>query len=136
MEERAVTTTNRTNAHSPTANVLTSIAAVSRSTLLPNVVLVAQSPLHLINFCKYLSNHPDQVWCSKLLKGIEHGMNIGFEGERTVIVLDNWTSALDHPEIIMEYLANEVAAGHKAELFTQLPFSDFVWSPMHVVTKK
>ena len=89
MEERALTTTNRTNAHSPTANMLTSVAAVSSSTLLPNVVLVAQSPLHLNNFHKYLSNHPDQVWCSKLLKGIEHGMNIGFDGERISIILDN-----------------------------------------------
>ena len=89
MEERAVTTTNGTNAHFPAANVLMSVAAVSRSTLLPNVVLVAQSPLHLNNFHKYLSNHPEQVWCSKLLKGIEHGMNIGFEAERTSIISDN-----------------------------------------------
>ena len=63
-------------------------------------------------------------------------MNIGFEGERTSIVSDNWKSALDHPEVITEYLANEVAAGHKTVLFTQLPFSDFVGSPMGVVTKK
>ena len=81
---------------SPAANMLTSVAAVSRSTLLPNVVPVVQSPLHLNNLHKYLSNHPDQVWCSKLLKDINHGMNIGFVGKRTSIVSDNWKSALDH----------------------------------------
>ena len=128
MEERAVTTTNRTDAHSPTANVLTSVAVVSRRTLLPDVVLVVQSPLHLNNFCKYLSNHPDQAWCSKLLKGTKHGVNIGFEGLRTSIVSDNWKSALDHPEVIKEYLANEVAVGHKAGLFTKPPFSDVDFS--------
>ena len=107
---------------SPTANMLTSVSAVSRSTLLPNVVLVAQSPLHLNNFCKYLSNHPDQAWCSKLLKSIEHGMNIGFEGERTSIISDNWKSALDHPEVITEYLDIKVAVGHKAGPFPNHPF--------------
>ena len=99
-----------------------SATTVSRSTLLHNVVLVAQSPLDLNNFCKYLANHPDQVWCSKLLKGIEQGMDIGFEGEKTSIISDNWKLALEHPDVITVYLANEVAAGHKAGLFTQPPF--------------
>ena len=36
----------------------------------------------------------------------------------------------------MEYLANEVAAGCKAGLFTQQPFSDFVGLLMGVVAKK
>ena len=136
MEEKVVKTTNRTDANSPTANVLTSLTAVSRSTLLPNVVLVAQSPLHLNNFCKYLSHHPDQVWCSKLLKGIKCGMNVGFKGERTSMVWDNWKSALYHPELITEYLATKVAAGHKAGLFTQPCLSDFVRLLMGVVAKK
>ena len=35
----------------------------------------------------------------------------------------------------MEYLANEVAAGCKAGLFTQPPFSAFVRLPMGIVTK-
>ena len=66
-----------------------SATTVTRSTLLPNIVLAAQSPLHLNNFHKYLANHPDQVWCGKLLKGIEQGVDIGFEGERNSIILDN-----------------------------------------------
>ena len=136
MGEKAAITSNWTDAYSPIANEHTSVATVSRSTLLPNVVLVTQSPLHLNNFCKYLANHPDQAWCSKLLHGIECGVNIGFEGERMSIVLGNWKSALDHPEVIMEYLANKVAAGCKAGPFTQPPFSDFVRLLMGIVTKK
>ena len=136
MEEKAVTTISRTDVHPPIANGSTSAATVSRNTLLPNVVLVAQSPLHLNNFCKYLPNHPDQAWCSKLLKGIEQGMDIGFEGKRTSIILDNWKSTVEHPEVIVEYLANEVAAGHKARPFTQPPFLDFIGSPTGIVTKK
>ena len=136
MEERAVTTISRTDVYSPIASRPTSATTASRSTLLPNVVLVAQSPLHLNNFCKYLANHPDQAWCSKLLKGIEQGMDIGFEGKRTSIVSDNWKSALEHPKVIMEYLANEVAAGHKAGLFTQPLSLDFIGSPMGIVAKK
>ena len=116
--------------------VSTSATTVKRSALLPNVVLVAQSPLHVNNFHKYIANHPDQVWCSKLLHGIEHGINIGFEGERMSMVLGNWKLALDHPEVIKEYLANEVAAGCKAVLFTQPPFPDFVRFLMGIVTKR
>ena len=52
------------------------------------------------------------------------------------MVLGNWKSALDHPEVITEYLANEVAAGHKAWLFAQPPFLDFVRSLMGIVAKK
>ena len=36
----------------------------------------------------------------------------------------------------MEYVANKVAAGCKAGLFTQPPFPDFVRLPMGIVTKK
>ena len=136
MGERAVITSNWTDAHYPIANEHMSVTTVSRSMLLPNVVLVAQSPLHHNRFCKYLANHPDQAWCTKLLQGIEHEIDIGFKGKRRSMVSDNWKLALDHPGVIMEYLANEVAAGHKAGLFTQPPFSDFVGLPMGVVTKK
>ena len=136
MEEKAVTTISRTGVHSPVVNGPMSTTTVSRSTLLPDVVLMAQTPLHLNNFHKYLANHPDEVWCSRLLKGIEQGMDIGFEGKRTNIILDNWKSALEHPEVIAEYLANEVAAGCKPGPFTQSLFLDFVRSPMGIVAKK
>ena len=136
MGERALISFNWTDAYSPIANTHMSVTTVSRNTLLSNVVLVVQSPLHLNNFWKYLANHPDQAWCSKLLQGIEHGVNIGFEGKRTSMVSDNWKLALDHPEVIMEYLANEVVTGCKAGPFTQPSFSDFVGLPMGVVAKK
>ena len=135
IEEKAVTTISRTDVHSPIANGPTSATTVSRSTMLPDLVLVAQSPLHLNNFCKYLANHPDQAWCRKLLKGIEQSMDIGFEGKRTSIILDNWKSTLDYPEVIREYLANKVATGCKAGPFTHPPFIDFVRLLMGVVTK-
>ena len=89
MGEKGVITSNWTDACSPIANEHTSVATVSRSTLLPNIVLVAQSPLHLNNFHKDLADHPDQAWCSKLLHGIECGINIGFKAERMSIVLGN-----------------------------------------------
>ena len=52
------------------------------------------------------------------------------------MVSDNWKLALDHPEVITEYLANEVAARCKAGLFSQPPFPDFVGLPVGVVAKK
>ena len=122
--------------HIPSLQMSKCLSAVSRSTLLPDVVLVAQSPLHHNYFCKYLANHPDKAWCSDLPQGIECGINIGLEGEKMSMVSDNWKSALDHPEVITQYLANGVAAGHKAGPFIQPPFSDFVGLPMDTVTMK
>ena len=52
------------------------------------------------------------------------------------MVSDNWKLTLDHPEVITEYLANEVAEGCKAGLFTQPPFADFVRLLMGIVAKK
>ena len=71
-----------------------------------------------------------------MLKGIEQSVDISYEGERTSITLDNWKSTLEHPEVIMDYLANEIAAGCKAGPFTQPPFLDFIGSLMGIVTKK
>ena len=122
--------------HIPPLQRNTSVTTVSRSTLLPNVVLVAQSPLHLNCFCKYLANRPDQAWCTKLLQGIKCCIDIGFKGERTSMFSDNLEFALYHPGVITEYPANEVAAGCKAGPFTQPTFSDFVGLPMGVVAKK
>ena len=136
MGERAVITSNWIDAHSPIANEHMSVTTVSRNTLFPNVVLVVQSPLHLSNFHKYTTSHPDQAWCTKLLQGIECGVNIGFQGERMSMVSDNWKSALDHLEVNMSILPMRVAAGCKAGPFTQPPFPDFVRSLMGKVTKK
>ena len=121
MGERAVIIFNWTYAHFAIANEHMSVTTVSRSTLLPNVVLVAQSPLHLNNFHKYVANHPDLARCSKLLQSLGCGINIGFEGERMSMVLDNWKSALDHPEVIIEYLANEVQQDAKLGHSPSLP---------------
>ena len=136
MAERVAVNSSWTNAHSPLQMGTCLPQLQAEAPLLSNVVLVAQSPLHPNNFCKYLANHPEQVLCSKLLHGIEHGINIGFEGERKSMVLGNWKSGLDHPEVIKEYLANEVAAGCKAGQFTQPPFPDFVGLPMGIVAKQ
>ena len=87
--QRAGITSNWTNAHIPIANKHMSVTTVSRSTLLPNVVLVAWSPLHFNNFHKYLASHPDQAWCTKLFLGIKCSINIGFQGEKMGMVSDN-----------------------------------------------
>ena len=112
-----------------------SATTVSSSTLLPDVVLVAQSPLHLNNFCKYLANHPDQVWCNKWLYGIECGINIGFWGWEDKHGLGQLEVSFGSL-ILEEYLANEVAVGCKAGPFAQPPFPDFVGSLMGIVAKK
>ena len=78
MTERAVINSNWTNAHSLIANEHISVTTVGGSTLLPDVVLVA--------------NHPDQAWCTNLFHSIECSVEIGFEGERTSMVSDNCKS--------------------------------------------
>ena len=109
---------------------------LSRTTLLQNVILQAQSPLNLDSFQHYLACHPDRQWSESLLQGIHKGVDIGFQGERKTVWSGNWKSVVDNGSVVSNYLTAEVALGRKAGPFNQLPFSTYVGLPMGIVIKK
>ena len=112
-----------------------SAGIVSRSTLLQNVILQAQSPLNHDSFSRYLACHPYRQWSDSLLQGICEGVDIGHQGVRKTVRSGNWKSAIDNGSVVRDYLAAEVALGRKAGPFNQPLFTTYVGSPMGIVIK-
>ena len=134
--EKSALSTSWAPAASPTAEEPMCAGTVSRTTLLQNVILQAQSPLNLDSFQCYLNCHWDRQWSDSLLWGICKGVDIGFQGERKTVWSGNWKSAVDNGSVVSDYLATEVALGRKAGPFNQPPFSTYVGSLMGIVIKK
>lgn len=96
------------------------------------------SPLQLPVFRSELASHPDQAKVHYVLDGIQHGFSSGFVSSRVVLrsSVRNMKSADEHPEVIDEYLANEVAKGRVAGPFAAPPFPILQCSPFGVIPKK
>ena len=134
--EKSVLSISQAPAASPTAEGPTCAGTVSRTTLLWNVILQAQSSLNLDSFQHYLACHLNRQWSEGLLRGICKGVDIVFQGKRKTVWSGNWKSAIDNGSVVSDYLTAKVALWRKAGPFNQPPFSTYVRLPMGVVIKK
>ena len=96
------------------------------------------SPLQLAEFQRELAGHPDRAKVQYVLDGIAHGFSSGFDASRVALrsSLRNMRSATDHPVVIDEYLATEVAKGRVVGPFTTPPLPNLHCSPFGVIPKK
>ena len=70
------------------------------------------SPLVLQEWDKVLEKHPHQVYAKFLGRGLHQGFRVGFNRSQSLrSAKNNMKSAVDHPEVVSKYLAEEVAAG-------------------------
>lgn len=68
------------------------------------------SPLNVTEFARDLSGHPDREAISYVLNGLQHGFRLGFQPSRRFkSAKSNKLSARQHPAVIDDYLATEVA---------------------------
>ena len=83
-------------------------------------------------------NAPDLKKVRYVLEGIKFGFSTGFEPDRVYLktARSNMKSAVDHPDIIDAYIANEVALGRMAGPFVVPPYHNVQCSPFGVVPKK
>lgn len=105
----------------------------------PSLPLVqAVSPLRLVEFQQELAHHPDQARVRYVLDGIRNGFSSGFDPSRVVLCSAprNLKSAQEHPCIVDDYLAEEVAKGRVAGPFPAPPFAFLHCSPFGVIPKK
>ena len=72
-----------------------------------------------------LANHPDKAWVSRLLTGIDMGVDIDYKGPRGPQDSPNLSSAYQHSNIIQSELQKELDAGR-----VQGPFSA---RPIHAI---
>ena len=71
-----------------------------------------------------MSNHPDRPLAEYVIQGIRDGFRIGFNHvtQRTKRVGQNMQSAMEHPEVIQDYLLSECREGR---IVGPLPLRDF-----------
>ena len=96
------------------------------------------SPLHLLEFQQELAGHPDHARVRYVLDGIRLGFSTGFDPSLVTLRSSrrNMKSALDHPEVIDAYLANEISKNRMAGPFAAPPFPHLHCSPFGVIPKK
>ena len=97
----------------------------------------AASPLNLAEFSRELYDYPNPQK-QFVLDGIRDGFHVGFV-PATVTLRSrsrNLTSALDHPGVIDQYLATEVALHRVAGPFPSPPLPDLQVSPFGVIPKR
>lgn len=97
----------------------------------------AVSPLNVTEFTRELAGHPDQSAVTYVLSGLRDGFRLGFQSSRSLkSAKKNNSSATQHPTVIDEYLANEVALRRVAGPFPSPPFPNLHVSSFGVIPKK
>ena len=94
------------------------------------------TPLNVKVFRKELINHPNKSFVEFILTGIQEGFKIGFEGGNGAYHSNNMKSVALHPEVIRNYVEEEVEAGRVLGPFSVPPLDNFRCSPIGVVEKK
>jgi len=84
-------------------------------------------------------SHAHPALAAAIVRGITHGVDIGFEGARNVSRPSrNLRSALDGDRVeqmVADIILADVAAGKKAGPFDSPPFAHFSYSPIGAVMK-
>ena len=94
-------------------------------------------PLNASEFARELTAHPQPQQVSYVLNGLRNGFRLGFRPLRKLSsARKNKLSAFQHPKIIDDYLANEVAFHRVAGPFSHPPFPNLHVSSFGVIPKK
>ena len=95
------------------------------------------SPLNAAEFARALAGHPDQEAVTYVLNGLQFGFRLGFQPSRRLkSAKRNKLSATQHPCVIDDYLANEVARCRVAGPFEVPPLPNLHVSSFGVIPKR
>ena len=96
----------------PSLNTL-SCRVSHQASLLPSTLLDIITPLNLVSWATELSAYPDKQFKHYILSGIEYGFRVGYDYANHTLVARgrNMSSALEHPEVVDNYLAAEKSLG-------------------------
>ena len=80
---------------------------------LPEELCEIATPIVLQFWRLHLQRHPDRQFAELILSGLEAGFHIGFNpAAKLRPAKTNLISATQHPEIVSNYTADELASGH------------------------
>ena len=95
------------------------------------------SPLNVAEFAQALVGHPDLKAVSFVLTGLQYGFRLGFHPSLGLKpAKQNKLSAEQHPCVIDDYLANEVALRRVAGPFVAPPLPNLNVSSFGVIPKR
>ena len=96
------------------------------------------TPLVLSAWTKELQAHPDKRWANSVLDYISQGARVGFTAPTAFLrsASRNMLSALQQPQVIDEYLANECREGRVAGPFSSSPYPSLHINRFGVVPKR
>ena len=87
----------------------------------PSLACDVKTPLDVFAWSHYLCDYSTDPLVQLFIKGISEGFRIGFAYQRTNgrSARSNLRSALEHPQIVSEYLRKEVCEGRVAGPFSK-----------------
>ena len=96
------------------------------------------TPINVDRLHQLLQDHPDPVFVSYVINGLEHGFNIGYTASRKNIISPNLPSCSPqaHQEFISSTIHEACARGETAGPFDKQPFPVMHISGIGVVPKK
>ncbi len=106
---------------------------------LPQKLAKVVTPLKLCRWEEALRAHPDQAFAKYILRGIEGGFRIGFNDKCCHLKArpSNMPSAEEHPEVVDNYIREEVASERLVEMTgSEAERLGIHTSPFGVIPKK
>ena len=97
-----------------------------------------QGPVTPINYrtLQILLEGYDRDKADMLKRGFRYGFKLGYNGQRNFHTSPNLQSASQHPNIVEQKLAKEIAQNRIAGPFREIPYPNLQISPIGVVPKK
>ena len=100
----------------------THLSGISDTVLVPLETTANTTPLDLTQWQNSLSEHPNTALVHFFISGISQGFKLGFNNPSSSLksARKNKILANEHPEVVDEYLAPEIAWSRVARLFEKL----------------
>ena len=103
----------------------------SQPSRIPLAAREVHTPLNVEAWIQALQDHPNKDWVDSLLVGLRDGVRIGFNPNVPCCSAKaNMQSAIAHPDIVEQYLRDEIASNNVAG-----PFSLDSWSESVIVNR-
>ena len=97
---------------------------------------IPPTPLQLDKLWQLLCHHPQQHRVNYILKGLTDGFSLEYTGPVSFWAPRNLPSAAQFPDLVLQCLNKEIAAGRMLGPFQELLMPDLMCSPLGIVPKK
>ena len=84
-----------------------------------------------------MNSHPDQNFVSYITQGFSYGFQVGFRYKESTLKQSKSNIAVDNPQVVSDYIAEELASDRLTELIPEVAKSIGIHcSPIGIILKK